>query len=242
MTDRPSVADVSRLFLEVLGPARPTALAAAAAAPDPGRAVELAGTARADGPLLTAPLSGRPCVWFRAVTSPFREPLGSLAGGPLQRIAPPPVVPSSAFPPARASVHRDEPQQEERSSAPFLLADGGAAIAVDPAHVLIDSADVSVNDYRRDDRGLATALCQEWIVAPDARLHAFGAVERGPSGARLVPGPGPAAVVSSSDRATLTARSGYGAGTASPRRVAALILVPVAVALVVIVLLIVGVL
>ncbi len=240
MSDRPTVPALSTLILDVLGAAQPAGLSAVGAAPDPARVVELTGAAA--GETVTAPLSGRPCVWFRSVTSPFREYIGYSGGGRVPRVVPPVMVPSSAYPPAEASAKPGDRQQVEESTAPLRLRTGDIQLRVDPTRVLIDAAEVTINDYRRDETGRATALLQEWIIAPGAQLHAFGALDGDPAAPDLVAGPAPAAIVSSHDRDYLSRRARLGLRVPTPARLYAVILTPVLLAAVLIVLLLVGVL
>jgi hypothetical protein len=172
------VAELAKMFQTVLARARRSSVSAACHTID-GQLVKISGQA-APGPqgLLTAPMSGTPCVWYRSVTSPFLEQTGYAGGLKVQRVRVSPVVPSSGLPPERTSARHN--QQVQSPDTPFAVVDGDDRIVIDPSEAIVDSEVVTYNEFRRDEQGRATALLQEWVLPAGQPVLAFG-VPRGTS-------------------------------------------------------------
>jgi hypothetical protein len=129
-----------------------------------GPITECVGVAR-PGPdgLLAAPLSGRPCVWYRAATIRVEEKY--------------------------AGEHGYEPRQkvesESASTAPFQLVDPSGEVLVDVRGV--DHAELCIPgqesfhrfdpDPARFGRGQEGRHHHEWLIAPDQQLYVLGAAQ-----------------------------------------------------------------
>lgn len=219
MADRPTVAAISQRFVDSLTSARAGTLADLRRLNGTRQAVKFsARTAPSSAGLLSAPLSGRPCVWYRAVTSPFTNP-GSVD------VHRPPTAPalvlSSAYPPARAGAgHGDEPTIEE-STSEFRLTDGEAELTVTPGAALVDSAVVTTNELRSDG-GRRMALLQEWILPVDQTVLVVGSAEPNAPDTLGPDGFG-APIVSTHDEAFLLSRARAGADVPDPRKILAAI-------------------
>ncbi|SHG50644.1 E3 Ubiquitin ligase [Jatrophihabitans endophyticus] len=151
--------------LATLGRSTPVAPGAAR----PGTVVRTVGTAAAGpGGLLTAPLSGQPCVWFRVLEA--RHPAWQTLGvGVVPTPAIPPVVGSDVgFPAAEATDHE--------SGEPFAVVGGGGAVLVDPARADVDTPVVPVDGAEGEFRVTTYTLRREWILEEGAEVFVAGAV------------------------------------------------------------------
>lgn len=226
-TERPTVAEVSQRFVASLTAAHANTLSGARRVAGAGMPVKFSGrSAPGPGGVLTAPFSGRPCVWYRSVTSPFDDPTTREVHTTPK---PPGMMLSSAYPPPRAGVGARNEQQVDESSAPFRITDGTADVQIDPGAAVVDSAVVTTNELRRDS-GRRMALCQEWILPPDQDVLAVGVAERADAetvrlGADAYGPP----IVSTHDEAFLLSRARAGANAPDPRKI---LTVVVAVALI----------
>jgi hypothetical protein len=166
------VTELNKMFLDAFARARSSTVLDAGRTVD-GQLVKLAGQA-APGPqgLLTSPLSGTPCVWYRSVSTPFTEPRRGSLGSPPRRATLPPVVPSSGFPIHKGSARR-EPEIQCPDS-PFAVVDGDDCVVVDPHEAIVDTDVVTYTDFRRDESGWATALLREWVLPAGQPVIAFG--------------------------------------------------------------------
>jgi hypothetical protein len=165
------VSELNKMFVAAFARARPSTVLDAGRTVD-GQLVKLSGQA-APGPqgLLTSPLSGTPCVWYRSVSTPFDEPRRGAFGSQPRRVSLPAMVPSSGFPLHKLSRHD---MQIDCPDAPFAVVDGDDRIVVDPTEAIVDSDVVTYTDYRRDKDGWVTALLREWVLPAGQPVIAFG--------------------------------------------------------------------
>jgi hypothetical protein len=159
------------------GMAAPTMDIAQARRLEVGRPVKITGSAR-PGPAgpLTAPLSGKPCVWYRCYVM-------YVGGG----IGPHPLPPEGGFsdimlvaqPAGGLFARRDN--GDEISDRPFLVEDAdGATVTIDPRVADINSDLLTRNRVISSRFGFVRALLVEWIVAEGAHVVVLGTV--GPGG------------------------------------------------------------
>ena len=169
--------ELSKMFVAAFAQARPSSVSEACGTVD-GQLVKISGQT-APGPqgLLTSPLSNTPCVWYRSVTTPFKEPKRGALGSPPRRASLPAMVPSSGFPIHKVSWREPEIQCPDTA---FAVVDGDSRIVVDPREAVIDTEIVTYTDFRRDKDGWATALLREWVLPAGQPVIAFG-VPRGTS-------------------------------------------------------------
>jgi hypothetical protein len=171
-------AEFAQRILGTVGAAQPTTATGAGREIGVGRPVQVAGHA-APGPqgLLTAPISGRQCVWYRVARSPFKDPAGTV-GMHKYEAKVPAYVPSSSAPPAQMSTQRRFAQQIEDSHAPFVVVDETGRVEIDPDDAIVDSDVVTTNELRHGDERRSITLVQEWIIPPDQQLLAYGVPSR----------------------------------------------------------------
>ncbi|GAB2458145.1 hypothetical protein [Jatrophihabitans fulvus] len=188
------------------------AVAADPAGVPPGTVVTVSGTA-APGPggVLTAPLSGRPCVWYRALVVDFApfSPLQwqSVAGTP--RL--PPVIGSDC------GFLQGDRRTDDESSAPIAVHGPNGAVLVDPVRADVDAVVVSVDDAQGEYRVGDYRLRREWIIEPDAPVFAAGPVVREADGTVLRADPQQCVVVSArGERAAVDRSRSVAAGGALP--------------------------
>jgi len=170
--------EFAQRILGTVGAAQPTTATGAGREIGVGRPVQVAGhAAPGQQGLLTAPISGRPCVWYRVARSPFKDPSGTV-GMHKYEAKVPAYVPSSSAPPTQMSTQRRFAQQIEDSHAPFVVVDDTGRVEIDPDEAIVDSDVVTTNELRRGDERRSIALVQEWIIPPDQQLTAYGVPSR----------------------------------------------------------------
>jgi hypothetical protein len=146
-----------------VGALLPAGVGAAGGSTD-GPITECVGRAR-PGPegLLTAPLSGQPCVWYRAATIRIEEKYVQEQGYQ-----------------ARSTL-----ESESVSTAPFRLVDTSGEVLVDVQGIdhgeLCTAEDESFHrfdaDPRRFGRGEEGRHHHEWLIAPDQQLYVLGSAQ-----------------------------------------------------------------
>lgn len=136
----------------------------------PGQLIKVSAQALpGPGGVLTAPLSGAPCVWYRSAFFPGQ---GHMA---LPSFAPSDTTPLQAQ--INNVAHRVMNPSEEISTAPFLIGQpGGLQLLVDPLVADVDTDVLVANHEWRSEHGFAHGLMVEWIVPPGARVLALGRV------------------------------------------------------------------
>lgn len=150
-------------------------------APPPGTVVRVDGTALpGPGGLLTAPLSGRPCVWFRVLE--WRHP----QWGPLQWNAgylPAPVLAPVLGSDMALAGPVGGPVDDHESPAPFAVADAhGTTVLVDPVGGDVSTRTVSYDGQQGQWRHGEYVLRREWVVEPGTPVFVLGVADHGADG------------------------------------------------------------
>ncbi|MBE7186737.1 hypothetical protein [Jatrophihabitans endophyticus] len=126
------------------------------------------------GPL-TAPLSGKPCVWYRCYVqfgSTGYRPQPLPEAGRVSDIM---LVAAPATGPFARHDNGDE-----ISEAPFeVVGEDGSAITVDPRVATVSSGGLTRNRVEGSRFGFASQLLVEWIVPVDAPVTVLGTVAPG---------------------------------------------------------------
>ncbi len=192
-------------ILATLG--RSIALAPTSAVPGgvpPGSVVRLAGVAQ-PGPagVLQAPMSGRPCVWFRAFEMPFR-PFSMFSWRGTSGSGPRPMLASDCG--FGSGGHHDS-----ESGALFTVELPGGAVLVDPTYGDVDAAVVTVDTADGSGGG---PIRREWIIEPGTPVFVLGtANDYSPSTLVVHATPADCLVVSTRGEAAAVQRSRTVAGS-----------------------------
>jgi hypothetical protein len=139
----------------------------------PGTVARVSGEARpGPGGLLTAPISGRPCVWFRTIVVRDESLVQRVALTQRPFVRPPTLTRVLAS----DMGYQGAGALDTESPALFAIGDATGEVLLDPRWADIDSAVVTVDDVIGDGFGEPWTVRREWILPPGAPVFACGAV------------------------------------------------------------------
>jgi hypothetical protein len=140
----------------------------------------------------TAPLSGSPAGWFRAVVTEryteWEEPDGGDEPRFERTVGPAARERAREEVKSRRLVERSKVHEEHDFPGPLVLDDGSGRLTVDIGNALVEHVEQVLDrldpdpDHREGRPGRVGLHHAEWVVAPGTEVTVVGAATRGPDG------------------------------------------------------------